>query len=89
MRRRGLLFLAACAALVVGCGPCREYKTDKVKKWALFKECLAAVPQGPQKTHYNDWDEVLSECEDIASRQASEYVWSKTDHSCLPNGQRF
>ena len=31
-----------------------------------FKICMQALPAGPEKTRYNDWDEVVAECSSVA-----------------------
>lgn len=36
----------------------------------LFVQCLQSVPQGPERTVANDWDEVVHECR-TAARQLS------------------
>jgi hypothetical protein len=38
------------------------YQTDQVLRAKLFKECMGLLPEGPKKTTYNDWDEVVSAC---------------------------
>lgn len=43
---------------LAGCGPV----PDQELRRQLFKECLSVVPKGPERTVYNDWDEVVSEC---------------------------
>jgi hypothetical protein len=71
--RLGLL--TAGALLLAGCGesrPYADYEHSAAKRSEAFKECMAAVPAGPQTTTYNDWDEVVNECRayaDIQSRR--------------------
>ena len=36
--------------------------TDQCLKREIFTECMKILPAGPQATHYNDWDEVVSQC---------------------------
>lgn len=47
-----------------------RYGTDQVMRQRLFKECMAALPKGPEKTTYNDWDEVVEACDSVAYWQA-------------------
>lgn len=44
--------------------------TDQCMRREIFKECMAALPAGPKATHYNDWSEVVSECDSAARYQA-------------------
>jgi hypothetical protein len=66
------ILLAACAALA-GCefqaaGP--TYEPDQCLRAQLFQQCLATVPKGPEAARYNDWDEVVSQCESAAYHQS-------------------
>ena len=36
----------------------------------LFKQCMAELPRGPDHTHYNDWDEVVEECNEVSAQQS-------------------
>jgi hypothetical protein len=36
---------------------------DQCLRAKLFEQCLKALPAGPQATKYNDWDEVVHQCE--------------------------
>lgn len=47
---------------------------DKNLRKIYFDDCLSKVPQGPQSTVNNDWDEVLEECDDISKSQAKKLV---------------
>jgi hypothetical protein len=58
-----VLMLAGCSAESMG----RE-QIDQCIRWQLFQQCMAALPAGPQRTQYNDWDDVVSQCEDAATR---------------------
>jgi len=48
----------------------RQPEDPEVKVFVL-KQCLGAA-QGPQATHYNDWDEAIDSCDRVASN-ASRY----------------
>jgi hypothetical protein len=39
---------------------------DKCLQREIFKECMESLPAGPASTHYNDWDEVVSQCREVA-----------------------
>lgn len=41
---------------------------DQCLRRELFNECMKSLPAGPVATHYNDWDDVVSECR--------AYAWS-------------
>lgn len=60
------------AAALSGCdsGPFVQWEPDQELRAELFKSCLASVPKGPDKTVYNDWAEVVAECESSAYYQS-------------------
>lgn len=58
------LILAGCTP-----DPYPSWATDKIYQAKLFDNCMQSLPAGPQKTKYNDWDEVVSEC-----RKTSHYL---------------
>ncbi|MCP3684724.1 MAG: hypothetical protein GY861_18810 [bacterium] len=35
---------------------------DRKAALPVFFKCLEKIPKGPEKTKYNDWDEVIEEC---------------------------
>jgi len=39
---------------------------DRCLQRVVFKECMNSLPAGPVSTHYNDWDEVVEACENVA-----------------------
>ena len=57
------------------------YRVDKDLQREVFKECMSLLPKGPEKTRYNDWSEVVSECRGHARRTANSCVkycpWSE------------
>ena len=53
----GLLLLAACDDMQV---------PNQCIRREVFKECMAALPKGPEVTRYNDWNEVVESCGDQA-----------------------
>ena len=38
------------------------YQTDNVLAEQVFLKCLEKLPEGPQSTKYNDWNEVVDAC---------------------------
>lgn len=47
-----------------------QQELDQCMRWQLFERCMASLPAGPSSAKYNDWDEVVSECEYVATRAA-------------------
>lgn len=69
-----LVLLAGTVALVSGCTANPEVRAAQIeKRQQIFKDCLGRIPPGPQTTHYNDWDEVVSKCDSVAYYQSAEY----------------
>jgi hypothetical protein len=68
---KALLILLAITALT-GCEQVQEPRVmrDQCMRQQIFLQCMAALPAGPQTTMYNDWDEVVSECESAAAYQS-------------------
>lgn len=50
------------------------WKTDQKLRTEIFFKCMEALPAGPQETKYNDWDEVVTECDNVARYQARKCV---------------
>jgi hypothetical protein len=46
------------------------YAVDQPMRRAYFMECLKSLPAGPTSTQYNDWDEVVAQCDSVAYYQA-------------------
>jgi hypothetical protein len=68
--------ILALAATLTACGEIEIWETDQSKRQELFKECMELLPSGPKSTHYNDWAEVVDECNDYA-RYAAKYCVQK------------
>ena len=83
--KRFLLAAAACVALT-GCGDVKypKYAVDQKQRQRNFKECLAALPEGPRSTTYNDWDEVVNACENAAYYQ-SKYCYENCPPALKPS----
>lgn len=43
----------------------------------LFEKCMKLLPVWPQKTHYNDWSEVVDICDKTAMRQSKVVICPK------------
>ncbi len=60
------LFIAAGLALwCQGCDPDSldsAHDIDRCLNREVFNECMASLPAGPERTHYNDWAEVVEAC---------------------------
>jgi hypothetical protein len=68
---RKLILLAALVLLVTGCtGPIDNTINDQCLRREIFQQCMVNVPKGPNSTVYNDWAEVVNECEDAAMYQS-------------------
>lgn len=75
-----ILLLLICLFLLSSCGwmePEYTYETDQELRQKIFMECLDKIPKGPEKTKYNDWDEVVQTCDDVAYYQAQKKVYKK------------
>ncbi len=65
--------VAVVVLWVAGCDKAGSFEptdSDQCMRAKLFKECLAALPAGPAKTHYSDWDDVVDSCESAAYYQS-------------------
>lgn len=60
------ILVMVMALLVSGCDSLEPLSANQALRSLLFKDCLNNLPAGPQSTHYNDWSEVVSECENSA-----------------------
>lgn len=59
--------------LVVACTP-RAPTPEEAAAAAKYRAeqftlCMASLPKGPDRTVYNDWDEVVDSCKDFARIQ--------------------
>ena len=63
-----VFFIAALSVLLIGCEQAATY--DQCLRREIFQQCMAALPAGPQSTKYNDWDEVVSQCDTAAGHQS-------------------
>lgn len=78
MKATALILLALCA-----CEVNPEWRkplaVDQCLRQQIFESCLKVVPKGPESVVSNDWDEVVSECDDAARRQSIRYAAQVTD----------
>ena len=65
-----MLLAAIGVTMLSGCAPMCHQKPDRVVQNKIFIECLKVIPPGPNVTKYNDWDEVISECNSSAYYQS-------------------
>jgi hypothetical protein len=63
-----ILFLIV-VLILTGCGQ-EKWERNQELRTEIFMACLKALPAGPVATMYNDWDEVVSECESAAYYQS-------------------
>lgn len=56
------------ASLLLGCE--ENSRNDQCMRREIFAQCMKLLPAGPESTKYNDWDEVVSECERTAWAQS-------------------
>jgi len=71
------VFLSACDLGEVS-------RPDNCLRADLFKQCLAAVPKGPERIgNSNDWDEVVGACENAAYHQSLRKL-SSIKKECQP-----
>lgn len=54
-----------------------HYDCDATSQREIFLSCLERLPRGPERLAVagNDWDEVVAECRDTATRIACKVVW--------------
>lgn len=67
--------IALCAAIALsGCNKKEVGDTaaSGPLRIALARDCMAHLPAGPVQTHYNDWAEVVAECDTIAWYQTNQ-----------------
>ncbi|MFW0778397.1 MAG: hypothetical protein ACN2B6_11850 [Rickettsiales bacterium] len=75
MDRDEWAFAVIIAAIVAGLifsfayGLRHDYRCeyDNAKREKILFQCMDRVPEGPQSTVYNDWDEVIKQCKYIAA----------------------
>lgn len=68
MRRVLWILALACA-----CDPDdldSAHDIDRCVNRETFDACMAALPEGPTRTHYNDWSEVVEVCESRAAHMS-------------------
>jgi hypothetical protein len=62
------VILAVLALIMAGCETpvANPWVVDECLNREIYRECMALLPKGPDKTVYNDWDDVIDECNDRA-----------------------
>ena len=60
------IYFIVCILFVVTLSSCDvsfpKCTTDNKLRREIFNECLKNIPKGPERTTYNDWEEVVVEC---------------------------
>lgn len=62
--------ILASVLFIVGCDEFRDPLPDQKLRREIFIACLEKAPAGPVATQYNDWSEVISECNTAAYYQS-------------------
>lgn len=62
--------LVITIASLLGCGPVEPQGPDQCMRRELFQACMKSLPAGPVATQYNDWAEVVDECDGTSYRQS-------------------
>lgn len=68
--RRTLIGAASLLTAVLAGGCTENTGPDQCLRREIFQQCMKALPAGPQATKYNDWNEVVGECESVAYYQS-------------------
>ena len=59
------------ALLLAACGEHPDtIISDRCAVNDIFQQCMKSLPTGPSSTHYNDWSEVVTACQDVAYRHS-------------------
>ncbi len=62
------------ATTLAACGPKTPYEphsqSDQCIRAELFRQCMQSLPAGPVATQYNDWAEVVDECDGASYYQS-------------------
>lgn len=82
MKKKWIIFYIVAVVATSSCSAVQypEYVQDQPTRQRLFKDCMASLPAGPVSTRYNDWDEVVQQCDNVA------YYQSRV---CVKNCQQF
>jgi len=74
---------------ILGCTPepTHRWETDQELRQELFFKCLEKIPKGPSYTKYNDWAEVIEECDSAAYHMAQKKVSKKEAAITVPLGK--
>ena len=78
--------IAGASLLTAGLGGCANadpQNPDQCMRREIFMQCMAALPAGPKATVYNDWDEVVAQCDSVAHYQSLRRN-SQIKPECLP-----
>ena len=70
-------------ALAPACSDSQRTGVDQCLRMELFGSCMRSLPDGPDSTHYSDWDDVVSACERVAYWQSLRRL-TQIKPECLP-----
>ena len=62
--------IIAAAISLTACQQAPENRVDGSLRIALAQRCIDTLPVGPSSVKYNDWDEVVMQCDTNAYYQA-------------------
>lgn len=51
-----------------------KYAPNQELRIKLFQECLKLIPEGPKYAKYNDWSEVIEQCDKISRYQSMKCI---------------
>jgi hypothetical protein len=70
-KTKRMTLIGASLLTAVLAGGCTESTgLDQCQRREIFQQCMKLLPAGPQVTKYNDWDEVVRQCDAIAYHQS-------------------
>ena len=73
-----ILLTLLTVLMLTGCdnpfNPECRYRADQVLRAELFEKCMNLLPAGPDETVYNDWAEVVKECDNTAYWQSKREI---------------
>jgi hypothetical protein len=63
-------FCILCLFILSSCGKVCWHEANQQERQRIFKDCMLLLPTGPVSTQYNDWAEVVEECDNAAYQQS-------------------
>lgn len=67
-----LICVALVSIAIVGCkgSANSDMVIDQCLRIQLAQQCVKDLPASPVETKYNDWDEVINQCDENSMRQS-------------------